>query len=76
MPKREYAPGESRGKTEEARKARNAKTYAWDLENTWKITLKLNRRTDADVIEKITDEAGGGSVQAAIKKMIRACIKD
>lgn len=73
MPKREYAPGESRGKTEEERKARNAQADAWDRENTWKIMLKLNRHTDVDVIVKITEEAvfSNCTPQAAIKKLIR-----
>ena len=77
MPKREYAPGESRGKTEEARKLRNAQTIAWDNENTRKITLKLNRNTDKDLLDLLDryKEVEGKGAQTVIKELMRLGIE-
>lgn len=43
----------------------------YDKENTRQIHLKLNRRTDADVIKALDDEE---SKQGYIKRLIRADI--
>lgn len=45
-----------------------AKT-AWMKENTVLIAAKLNRRTDADIIEAI--EKSTGSVASRVKELIR-----
>lgn len=44
----------------------------YDLENTRQFHLKLNRKTDADVIEKLEDQP---SMQAYIKRLIREDIQ-
>lgn len=54
--------------TSEARK-RAVKKY--DAANTVQVTLKLNRRTDADVLERL---ASVPSKQGYIKSLIRADI--
>lgn len=41
---------------------------AWDTNNTVKITLKLNRRTDADILAALE----GNQKQTEIKRLIRA----
>lgn len=77
MSEKKYAPGESRGKTEEARKLRNAQTIAWDNENTRKITLKLNRNTDKDLLDLLDrfKEVEGKGAQTAIKELMRLGIE-
>lgn len=40
----------------------------WDKENTVVITMKLNRNTDADIIEKLESV---GNKQGYIKRLIR-----
>ena len=49
-----------------------AAKIAWERENTKQIKLKLNKRTDADIIEWIEKQE---SKQGAIKKAIRKQIK-
>ena len=44
----------------------------YDRKNTRRIDLKLNRKTDADVIEKLEDQP---SMQAYIKHLIREDIR-
>lgn len=55
--------------TSEAQK-RAGKKY--DQENTQVITLKLNRKTDADIIKKLEGKANR---QGYIKELIRADLK-
>lgn len=50
-----------------------AAKIAWERENTKQIKLKLNKRTDADIIEWIEKQE---SKQGAIKKAIRKQIKE
>lgn len=45
--------------------------YKYDKENTRQFHLKLNKRTDKDVIERLV---GIGNVQGYIKGLIRADI--
>ena len=44
----------------------------WDAENTERIGLKLNKRTDADIIAWLNAQP---SKQGAIKAAIRECIE-
>ena len=44
----------------------------WDAENTTQIRLKLNKKTDADILEKLDNVK---SKQGYIKELIRADIK-
>lgn len=45
-----------------------AKT-AWDAANTRKVVLKLNRRTDADILEKLDSvQSKQGYIKALIRK--------
>lgn len=55
--------------TTEAMKRSIAK---YDAKNTKQIKLKLNLKTDADIIEKLEQV---GNVQGYIKKLIREDIK-
>lgn len=43
----------------------------WDRENTTVVTMKLNRNTDADILEKLSSVP---SKQGYIKELIRADI--
>ena len=47
-------------------------TWAYDKENTRQVRCKFNRRTDADIIEKLESV---GNIQAYIKELIRADIE-
>lgn len=40
----------------------------YDRENTKQVVMKLNRKTDADILEKLTEEP---NVQGYIKGLIR-----
>lgn len=48
----------------------------YDAENTLRIGLKLNRKTDADIIEHLRSippaSGGSGGMQGYIKELIRA----
>lgn len=44
----------------------------YDATNTVKITLKLNRKTDADILRRLEES---GNKQGYIKKLIRADIE-
>ena len=46
---------------------------AWMKENTVLIAAKLNRRTDADIIEAI--ERSDGTVSSRVKELIRKGIE-
>ena len=47
----------------------------YDAENTTRIGLKLNNRTDADIIQKLQKEKLGSGIQAYIKRLIRSDLK-
>ena len=47
----------------------------YDAENTTRIGLKLNNRTDADIIRKLAQEKLGSGIQAYIKSLIRNDLK-
>ena len=53
---------------DESRKKTNARAYKWDKENTRKVTMKLNRNTDADIIARLEDEP---NMMAYLKRLIR-----
>lgn len=53
---------------EEARQARNASKARYDAENTRHIGLKLNLKTDADILEWLETK---DSTQRYIKRLIR-----
>lgn len=58
--------------TPEAKKARRARQQAdYDRRNTTQIILKLNRNTDADILEHLSRQANR---QGYIKTLIRADI--
>lgn len=44
----------------------------WDAENTVVVTMKLNKKTDADIIEKLNSVDNN---QGYIKELIRADIE-
>ena len=52
--------------------ARNITAAKWDAENTKQIKLKLNLRTDADILEHLDKQE---SRQGYIKALIRADIE-
>lgn len=45
---------------------------AYDRENTVRVNMKLNRKTDADILDRLAEESNR---QAYIKVLIRADIK-
>ncbi len=47
-------------------------SYAYDKENTRQLRIKLNRKTDADIIEHIEKQA---NIQSFVKALIRADIE-
>lgn len=46
-------------------------TYAFDKENTVKLTIKINKRTDADIIQHLQEII---NKQGYLKQLIRADI--
>jgi hypothetical protein len=46
-------------------------TYAFDKANTRMLHLKLNKKTDADILERIENVS---NIQAYLKELIRADI--
>ena len=57
----------------EARKRANAKYQA---NNTVQFSLKMNKRTDADIIEKFNHEKqSGDGLQGYVKKLVRDDLK-
>lgn len=46
---------------------------AWDAKNTTYVSLKLNNKTDADIIERLAKQA---SKQGYIKELIRKDIAE
>jgi hypothetical protein len=55
-----------------ARRQRQEYEEAWKQENTTRITLRLNNRTDADIIEAM--QTAQGSKQGELRRLIRAGI--
>ena len=51
----------------------NAYHNAWDKENTVMITVKLNKRTDADILDRLRQV---DSKSGYIKRLIRSDIKN
>ena len=51
---------------------RNAYKAAWDADNTRQIKIKLNLRTDADILEKLSQTE---NIQGYIKQLIREDMK-
>lgn len=47
---------------------------AWDRENTVRISIKLNKRTDADLLEFL--EGSGEPRQTIIKRALRALLEE
>ena len=47
----------------------------YDAANTTRVWLKLNNRTDADIIRKLAQEKIGSGIQAYIKSLIRNDLK-
>lgn len=64
MPKTLYTP-------EEARRAKNISNARFDKANTKHFGLKFNIKTDADILERISQQK---SFQTYIKDLIRADI--
>ena len=49
----------------------------YDSENTKQFTLKLNLRTDTDILERLKERKGmKGGIQGYIKDLIRKDIKE
>lgn len=48
----------------------------YDASNTTRISLKLNNKTDADIIAAIEKAKESGSIQSFIKSAIRAGMKE
>ena len=47
---------------------------AWDKENTVRISIKLNKRTDADLLDFL--EGSGEPRQTLIKKALRTLLEE
>lgn len=50
-------------------------TAQYDRENTRRINLKLNNKTDEDIIEKLEDMKGTEGIQGYLKRLIREDIE-
>lgn len=50
-------------------------TPQYDRENTRRINLKLNNKTDADVIRRLEEMKSNGGIQAYLKRLIREDMK-
>lgn len=48
----------------------------YDAANTTRISIKLNNKTDADILAAIANAKTSGSIQAFIKSAIRAGMKE
>lgn len=60
-------------KAEQAAKERRQEVQeAWRNEHTERVTIRLNKRTDADILGKLT---GVESKQGEIKRLVRLGIK-
>lgn len=50
-------------------------TPAYDRENTRRINLKLNNKTDADIIRRLEEMKGKERIQGYLKRLIREDMK-
>ena len=50
-------------------------TAQYDRENTTRINLKLNNKTDADIIELLKGKRSGEGIQTYLKRLIREDMK-
>lgn len=50
-------------------------TPAYDRENTRRINLKLNNKTDADIIQHLEAMKNGEGIQGYLKRLIREDMK-
>ena len=50
-------------------------TPAYDRENTRRINLKLNNKTDADIIQRLEEMKGKERIQGYLKRLIREDMK-
>lgn len=50
-------------------------TPAYDRENTRRINLKLNNKTDADIIQRLEAMKNGEGIQGYLKRLIREDMK-
>lgn len=57
-----------RGTTPEQRRAKNIQGDKWDRENTRQVKLKLNLRTDADILAQLDAQQNR---QGYVKRLIR-----
>lgn len=56
----------------EVTEARKQYVESWQRENLRRVVIKLNKRTDADIIEHLNQQ---GNVQGYIKQIIREAMK-
>lgn len=57
----------------EVTEARKQYVESWQRENLRRVVIKLNKRTDADIIEHLNKQK---NVQGYIKQVIREAIKE
>lgn len=50
-------------------------TPAYDRENTRRINLKLNNKTDADIIRRLEEVKDDEGIQGYLKRLIREDMK-
>ena len=50
-------------------------TAQYDRENTRRINLKLNNKTDADIIRRLEELKGTEGIQGYLKRLIREDMK-
>lgn len=51
---------------------RNAQQNAWQAENTTRVYVKLNNRTDADILEALErQESKQGFIKACIREYLK-----
>lgn len=50
-------------------------TAKYDRENTTRINLKLNNKTDADIIKLLIGKKGNEGIQGYLKRLIREDMK-
>lgn len=50
-------------------------TAQYDRENTRRINLKLNNKTDADIIQRLKEMKNSEGIQGYLKRLIREDMK-
>lgn len=58
--------------SEAARERKQEYNEGWKAENTERVTIRLNHRTDADILERLD---GVESKQGELKRLVRLGIK-